>query len=140
MVRHPLPRSEPLWAMVSSEFLDALVALREGRVDQGRRHLQHARNFATPADADLAAAMQVIRGHLAARDLLRLSGAGLIAAGLALLARGHTSGHRPFCGRRTADSRRRLGMASSPPDAAGETGMDGIRLANPTSLRESSSR
>ena len=122
------------------EFLDALVALLEGRVDQGRRHLQHARNFATPADADLAAAMQVIRGHLAARDLLRLSGAGLIAAGLAL----SLAGTLPAIGLSVAGAllipgadsvwRRRLRTLLAKP------GMDGIRLANPTSLRESSSR
>jgi hypothetical protein len=119
----------------AASLLDALVALRAGDVDAGRRHLQRGRALAGEDDADLAGAARVVRAQLAARDLTRLTGAGLIAAGLVLA----LAGTLPAIGLSVAGAalvpgahalwRRQFSRLLEQP------GADGIRLANPTALR-----
>lgn len=118
-----------------AEFLDALVALRAGRTDTGRRHIQRASGLAGEADSDLLDALRVVRGHLAGRDLMRLCGAALIAAGLVLALSGTLSaiglsvaGAALIPG---ADALWRHRLST----LLGQPGTTGIRLANPASLR-----
>lgn len=119
----------------AAEALDTLVALQAGHVDAGRRRLHRARSRAGEDDADLAGALRVVRAQLAARDLTRLTGAGLIAAGLVLALAGTLSA----VGLSVAGAalvpgahalwRRQFARLLDQPGAAG------LRLANPTALR-----
>jgi hypothetical protein len=119
----------------AAAVLDTLIALRQDDVDAGRRHLHRARSRAGENDADLASALRVVRAQLAGRDLTRLTGAGLIAAGLVLA----LSGTLAAVGLSVAGAalvpgahwvwRRQFARLLSQP------GADGLRLANPTALR-----
>ncbi len=120
---------------VATALVDALVALRSGDGDDGRRHLADARAHASDDDADLQHAVAVLRARLAARDLARLGGAGLIAGGLALA----WLGWLPGIGLSVAGAvlipgaqalwRRELARLLEAPGATG------LRLANPAGLR-----
>lgn len=119
----------------AAEALDALVALRAGDLDAGRRHLHRARVRAGDADADLAGALRVVRALLAGRDLTRLTGAGLIAAGLVLALGGtlaavglSVAGATLVPGAHWVWRRQFARLLEQP-------GAEGLRLANPTALR-----
>lgn len=119
----------------AAEVLDTLIALRSGDVDAGRRHLHRARSRAGSDDADLASALRVVRAQLAGRDLTRLTGAGLIAAGLVLALSGtlaaiglSVAGAALIPGAHWVWRRQFARLLTQP-------GTDGLRLANPTALR-----
>jgi hypothetical protein len=123
---------------IASALLAALVSLSEGDVDSGRRALSGCRELAAETDVDLLHALRTVRGQVAARDLGRLAGAGLIAAGLVIA----WMGWLPAIGLSMAGAtlipvvhliwKRQFRRLLEAPGATG------LRLANPAALRADS--